>query len=400
VSWVIAFFFASVPVVCLFVISGAMVYLTAPALPAARSLPRGLSLVVLAGGITFGAIRIRAMIAAIRRAEAKYQLVVSRASEAIVIDEGATLEANFRTCQMLGCAAESASKDLASRPGCRSCRLLEPHRAALFGGAEEICELNIADRNGRTLVVELSACRLGDGRAMAVLRDITARRQAEAELHALLGEKELLLREIHHRVKNNLQIIASLLSLQADTLADPASRRGFEVAQERVNSIALAHQTLYGSRDVARVELQSYLTSITGYLACCYEAPQRNIAIITQSEVEFLDLDRAIPCGLIVTELVSNALKHAFPDTRGGTVMVEVVSRSDGRVQLSVRDTGRGLPPHFRTAPRESLGLQLVDALTRQLHGQLHTCGEQGTCFELIFDAAAERARARLPEAA
>ena len=174
--------------------------------------------------------------------------------------------------------------------------------------------------------------------------DITERKRAEERIKASLREKEVLLKEIHHRVKNNLQVISSLVSLQADGLADPTLRDLFQDVRDRVRSMALVHEKLYQSANLARVEFADYARSL---LALPLAGPRRRrgrVRLTLDLEPVSLSVETAVPCGLILNELVSNALKHAFPGGRGGEVAVALHAGPDGRVRLRVRDNGVGLP--------------------------------------------------------
>jgi two-component sensor histidine kinase len=193
----------------------------------------------------------------------------------------------------------------------------------------------------------------------------------------------VLLKEIHHRVKNNLQIISSLLNLQSDNidLADPA--RTFRESQDRIRSMALIHEKLYRSGDVARIDFREYVESLTSGLYRSY-FPGPGVRIFADVENVSLDIDLAVSCGLIINELVSNALKYAFPDGRAGKIHVSLAGDGDSYT-LTVSDDGVGLPPglDFRDTP--SLGLQLVNTLVGQLEGTIELDSAEGTRFKITF---------------
>jgi PAS domain S-box-containing protein len=216
-----------------------------------------------------------------------------------------------------------------------------------------------------------------------ILRDITARKQIETRLRASVREKEILLQEVHHRVKNNLQIIKSLLRLQAHTVGDPALHELLRDSQNRVHTMALVHEQLYRAADLAHVDFAAYLHELTASVLRSYEAQSARIALTCESDaVLALDIDAAIPLGLILTELVSNSLKHAFPDGRDGTITIGLHAQAE-TLTLTVRDDGRGLPAAFNLGTTSSLGLQLVGDLTDQLGGTV-TIGRQGGTAFLI----------------
>ena len=209
--------------------------------------------------------------------------------------------------------------------------------------------------------------------------------QAE-ELRSSLREKEVLLREVHHRVKNNLQVITSLLNLQSFRVKDPDTRSLFQECHDRINSMAMIHERLYQTDDLAEIDLASYLENISVELARSYNADRRNIRLNLDVETVHLGIDQAIPSGLIVNELVSNALKHAFPHHIDGQGEITIAfSRDDEEYKLSVTDNGKGLPQSFKITNTPSLGMKLVTALTHKLKGTLTVHQKGSTCFQIAF---------------
>lgn len=217
-----------------------------------------------------------------------------------------------------------------------------------------------------------------------VMRDETEHRRADERLRASLREKEVLLQEIHHRVKNNLQVISSLLRLQSEHIPDERTRAMFEDARNRVHAIADIHELLYRSPDLARIDFAAYLDRLTRNLFSFYGIREDQIHLAMRVDHTNLDIRQAIPCGLIVNELVTNCLKHAFPEGRNGTVTVSL-DCSQGRCSLMVHDNGVGLPPGFDWEQAESLGLQLVQVLIEQLDGAIRVDRTSGTRFEISF---------------
>ncbi|OPY26095.1 MAG: aerobic respiration control sensor protein ArcB [Methanocella sp. PtaU1.Bin125] len=217
----------------------------------------------------------------------------------------------------------------------------------------------------------------------ALQAEIAERRKVEAKMQSSLEEKEVLLKEIHHRVKNNLQIISSLLSLQSGSVKTENPAGMFRDSQDRIRSMALIHEKLYRARDISRVDFAEYVSSLTAYLARSYiTGPGVEIAIAIDGI--YLDIDKAIPCGLIINELVSNALKYAFPGGRTGHVRVSM-AREGGRYLLIVGDDGAGLPPGLDFRNTASLGLQLVNTLVSQLEGAVCLEEGAGTTFRITF---------------
>jgi two-component sensor histidine kinase len=202
---------------------------------------------------------------------------------------------------------------------------------------------------------------------MALIRQLKQERDRLAES---LAEKEVLLKEVHHRVKNNLQVIASLLRLQAGAFEDSALSTALRESQNRVESMALIHEQLYQTGDLREVDLAEHAAVLMNNLLHSYGIEDGRIAGHVDMVALPLGVDRAIPVGLILNELVSNALKHAFPDGRCGSVWIEG-TRRDGWIGLAVRDDGRGISGDSGGRPRKSLGLEIVNILTRQLKGSL-----------------------------
>jgi two-component sensor histidine kinase len=202
----------------------------------------------------------------------------------------------------------------------------------------------------------------------------------------------VLLKEVHHRVKNNLQVIASLLSLQSDQLKDHDAIALFEDMQNRVKSMALIHESLYRTGDLARFNFAGYIERLSSHLFQSYAAEAPGIRLHMELDDLALDVDTAIPCGLILNELLTNALKYVYPDGRSGDIYIML--RADAEhVALRERDTGIAFPAGVDFRNTESLGLQLVDMLTEQLGGTLTLMGEGGTMFTLSIPYSTPRIR-------
>ena len=197
------------------------------------------------------------------------------------------------------------------------------------------------------------------------------RERVEETFKASLQQKEVLLREVHHRIKNNLQIISSLLDIQASYVQDPHMAEMFMDIQNRVLSMALIHETLYQSSDLGLVDFGVYVRSLAEQVFHSYNILADRIVLQIQADAVMLDTNQAIPCGLLLNELLSNCLKHAFPSDQGGKVHIELRSEASRRVTMIVRDTGIGFPAHMDFRQTETIGLQLVCALTEQLGGTL-----------------------------
>ena len=216
---------------------------------------------------------------------------------------------------------------------------------------------------------------------------VAERERAEETFKASLRHKEVLLREVHHRIKNNLQIISSLLDIQASSVQDPHIVEMFMDIQNRVMSMALIHETLYQSGDLGLVPFGDYVRTLAGQIFRAYNVLADRIALQIRADEVMLDINQAVPCGLILNELLSNCLKHAFPSDRGGEVSIELRSDAARRVTMTVRDDGSGFPADVDFRHTETLGLQLVYTLTEQLSGTLELERNGGTAFKLSFTA-------------
>ncbi len=230
-----------------------------------------------------------------------------------------------------------------------------------------------------------------NGRTMytAILRDVTDRIAAEELIRAALREKEALLKEIHHRVKNNLQVVSSLLGLQSRAAVDPDARKMFVESQNRIHSMALLHESLYQSNDLARIDFPDYIRQLASHLFQSYGVPADRIQLRTDLDKLYLNLDAAVPCGLIINELVSNSLKYAFPEGRQGEIRIVLRERLENMSKLVVEDNGIGLSAGIDWMTARSLGLRLVRTLAEQLGATLRLESEAGTKVELTFTAAA-----------
>ncbi len=230
-----------------------------------------------------------------------------------------------------------------------------------------------------------------------VVRDISDQKLGEAKLRSALREKDVLLREIHHRVKNNLQVISSLLNLQALTVASVEARNRLEESQGRIQSMALVHQLLYRSKDLSHIDLLEYVQDLVQRLSQAYGGePDRPIEISVDVPNIRLDIDRAIPCGLIVNELVTNSFKHAFPGQRRGRIWVRL-AQEGGELALDVRDDGVGMPPDFDLEAAQTLGLQIVRTLAHQLNGRVELADRDGTIVRVVFPFAEAVAKSSVP---
>jgi PAS domain S-box-containing protein len=222
-------------------------------------------------------------------------------------------------------------------------------------------------------------------RIAGICEDISDRKLAEAHLQAALREKEVLVKEIHHRVKNNMQVISSLLQLQAQYIEDEAMLSLFEESQTRIYSMALIHEQLYQSDSLARIDIQSYLENLVANLFQSFGCSNNSIEISLNVDPIFLNIETAIPCGLIINELVSNSLKYAFPLNMKGEIKLDFCQILDQQFHLSIQDNGSGFPKNFDVENTETLGVRLVKMLAEQLDAKISIDSHPGTCYHLVF---------------
>jgi PAS domain S-box-containing protein len=215
--------------------------------------------------------------------------------------------------------------------------------------------------------------------------DISEQVRAERALAAALAAKEVLLKELHHRVKNNLQVISSLLTMQAGELRDPAAHQALEESQRRVQSMALIHEKLNQDDDLEQVDFREYAETLTRELFYSYGANSDSKMLRFELHPVWLELRQAIPCGLILNELVTNALKYAFAKNGAGEILVTLACDQNDLVKLTVSDDGAGLPPGFDWRESPSLGLRIVDILSRQIDGLVEQVAGKGTTLSLTF---------------
>ncbi|HNP48423.1 MAG TPA: histidine kinase dimerization/phosphoacceptor domain -containing protein [Bacteroidia bacterium] len=214
--------------------------------------------------------------------------------------------------------------------------------------------------------------------------NITSGKKMQQQIEQSLKEKEVLLKEIHHRVKNNLQIIISLLNLQSGYIKDELTLKAVKDGQNRVRSMALVHEKFYQAEELSEIDFGEYVEKLTQFLYQSYGDKTDRIKVIVESDHVSLDMDTAMPCGLLVNEIVSNAYKYAFPGTAEGEIKIKLY-RADNKVIMKISDNGIGLPEGFSIEQTESLGMQLIQALTSQIDGELEVSGNPGTAFTVSF---------------
>jgi two-component sensor histidine kinase len=228
---------------------------------------------------------------------------------------------------------------------------------------------------------------MGKDYLQAIVRDVTDRKRVEEQLHASLREKELLLSEVHHRVKNNMQVISGLLDLPAALSGNQERRKMFHESQSRIHAMSLVHEKLYGSKDFARIDLAAYVKTLSQDLFQTYKIHPGKIDLIIQTDGDvYVDINKAIPCGLILNELISNALKHAFPGDRHSELQIIIRGMKNTEIEIVIRDNGLGLPDDVDIHQPLSVGLYLVKGLVKsQLDGKMEVRRDAGTEVRIKF---------------
>jgi len=262
-------------------------------------------------------------------------------------------------------------------------------------GRVENFEYEMRTKGGETKTVLLSTNIItlgGAARRFTITRDITklkiaeeALLRSEEKLRASLREKEILLKEIHHRVKNNLQVVSGLLDLQASHTQDPSDRLKYKDSQNRIITMALIHEKLYQSQNLSQVDFSDYIRDLCENLMVSYGIDEERIRLEIQTERTEMAVDSAIPCGFLINELITNALKHAFPEDRAGTISLSFKRTRNRDYQLTVSDDGVGIPKDLDIFNTDSLGMQLVTVLVKQLGGTIKLRKEEGTGITIRF---------------
>lgn len=335
---------------------------------------------------------------AIRDSEERFRTLVTHSPTGILLSDGRVVRfANRTAARLLGADRPEALAgrklfDIVAPEFQTTAR--ERIRALLeTGTAVAPMEQAYVRTDGSRIPVEVVAVPLdlAEGRLIySLFQDITERKVAEEALRASLREKEVLLREIHHRVKNNMAVVSGLLEMQFGQVEEPALRRNLQDSHARIRAMSIIHETLYLSENLAEVPLEDYFRNLCDHLFSLYGSVAAGVRLKIDAADVRLDANQAVPVGLAVTELVTNALKYAFPDGRGGNLTIVGGFRPDGWIELRVRDDGAGLPEGFAPETAGTLGMRLVDLLlTRQLHGRWTWQGNDGAEFRLLWPRSA-----------
>jgi PAS domain S-box-containing protein len=337
--------------------------------------------------------RVQARTAALKHSEEKFAKAFNQSPIAIAIstlEDGRFIEANTACCQILEyppCALigkTSLELGLWHTPADYD-RMVQDIRCH---GYARLREVSFKTQTGRIICAEIAVSVIeldGQPRLLYVGNDVSDRKQAETQLVASLHEKEVLLKEIHHRVKNNLHVVVNLLDLQSDHVQDQTTLSVLRDSQSRLQTMALIHEQLYQSKDLQEIDFEAYLRRLVQNLLLSYGEAATHITLNLAIASVYLNIETAIPCGLLINELVTNALKHAFPEQTMGMIDIHLHSDPEGYLNLLIQDDGIGLDPDIFTTQTGSFGVKLIKILARQLKADMSIQSEPGTLFHLRF---------------
>jgi PAS domain S-box-containing protein len=330
-----------------------------------------------------------------KRLEKQFRQAVESAPNAIVLvnESGSILMVNVQTetcfgyprTELIGQPVELLVPERlrSAHIGFRQAYLASPVSRPMGAGRD----LYGLRKDGTEFPIEIGLGLINDENGIIVLSsiiDITERKHASDKLKEALYEKEMLLKEVYHRVKNNLQVVSSLIGLQAKNVKHDLTAAMLKQSADRIKAMALLHEKLYQSKDLARIDFNEYIRSLVEHLQFGYGASPGKITITMKVDNVFLDVDTAIPCGLIINELISNALIHAFPNDRSGEISISF-RQEQNEIILIIADNGIGFPANLDFKKTSSLGLQLVVTLTDQLMGRMSLDQSNWTMFTLQF---------------
>lgn len=315
----------------------------------------------------------------IRDNEYMYKMLMEQASDAIFITNrnGEFVVINTKACEMLGYSKEELFKMNAKE--LRKEGQTQDEQIKLMNGQTVVFERKLICKDGSEIDAEISVKVLENGTFQSIVRDISIRKKAESVIHSSLKEKEILLKEIHHRVKNNLQIISSLLNLQSNYIKDSSAYEMFKDSQNRIKTMAHIHEKLYQSQDLSSINFSEYINDLIYSLFKIYKSSSDIELNMDLCEV-ILNIDVAIPCGLIINEIISNSLKYAFTNSKKGCINIQLMFNNK-EITLILNDNGKGLPEDIDFENSSTLGLQLISMLCEQINAKIKLNRENGTEF-------------------
>jgi PAS domain S-box-containing protein len=338
---------------------------------------------------------------ALKNAEIKFHTLFDTTRDSVMLmDENGFMDCNHAALNMFGCEStkEFCTKHFTglSAPvqpnGADTMAQINQHfNKAMEKGTDLFDWICVRADTGETFQAEVLLSRMelhGKQVLQATARDITERKRVEERIQKDLKEKEVMLKEIHHRVRNNLNVITSMLNLQTDRITTKRQALdAFEETKNRIYAMALVHSNLYEQEDFSRIDLKSFVQSLIQNLALAYRT---DVQIDVHIEDMQMDLGNAVPCGLILNELATNALKHAFREKLKGLIAVDFRILKDNTFELTVQDNGIGLPEAMDVHNAKSLGLVIVNQLVAQIDGALKITRGGGTCFQIRFPVSGE----------
>lgn len=331
------------------------------------------------------------------RSENRYRTLVDLAVDGILLgsNDGTIIGANSCFCEMVGVGLDGLlGKNIRDVLFTSESLGKAPFRFDLLNRGETVVnERTIRRSDGTMIVVEMRTKMMPDKSYQSIYRDITDRKLSETRLEASLREKEILLRELYHRTKNNMQVIISMMSLQS-ALCDDRQKGFFREMTAKIKAMSIVHEKLYQSKDLSSISLREYVSDIVLLYSQIYGAKSK-VSIIEKVEDVRVLIDTAIPCGLIISELLSNSFKHAFSDAGEGKIEIEMSRSGEGLMELRYRDSGPGLPADHDPAFQKNLGIKSVKALVEhQLQGKIKFAGEGG--FECLVSFSGDLYRQRV----
>jgi len=331
---------------------------------------------------------------AVKQSEEKYRNLIEQSHDAIyLLYDGKFEVINKRFEEMFGISIEQTNApdfNFLDMVAPQSLPVIEEREKKIRRGEvpDPVYEFTAVTSRGELIECETSVTYVDYKKGKAtqgVIRDITERKRARERIEASLKEKEVMLKEIHHRVKNNLQIVSSLLNFQASKIEDPPALRVLQESRNRVRSMALIHDRLYRSADFSRIDLTEYTASLVNQLFLAYQISDDRIERKIDIRDVHVGLDKAVPVGLILNELVTNAIKYAFPDQQKGRIAVSMFRDEDGSCVLTLSDNGVGMPVEVDLKEPRTLGLQIIQSLVGQLDGLMDVVRKGGTTFRIRF---------------
>ena len=320
----------------------------------------------------------------------KLSLVASRTDNAVLIasPDGTIEWVNDGFIQLMGMPKEKLLNNNLSEINVYT-NINNEIREAITNQHSRIFESNVTTHNIENLWISSTLTPIYDEegilkKLVVVDSDITAGKKMQKQIETSLKEKDVLLKEIHHRVKNNLQIIISLLNLQTGYIKDEVTLKAVKDGQSRVRSMALVHEKFYQSDELSEIDFAEYIEKLCHFIYQSYGDKTDRVRLQISGDKIGLDMDTAMPCGLLVNEIVSNSYKYAFPNQEKGTIQIDF-KKIDNKIILLIQDNGVGFPVEYDLERGESLGMQLIQALTSQLDGELVVSRENGTSFKISF---------------